>query len=265
MPFSPTGRYLDSGDSRLCCWVDLTGPKQCFRLVQIRRSDFPLVENQGKLTDLAIPQDSGLAEAIHIVSFPDNIFGADYNFYGPRMTQLSQYLSKKVDKWCPGVIFEPLLRQDVADQLDRLQEIKLFNLKIRASYAAVVAEADRDLGAAFETFARVGGAQELEIVLRPEKYSRKPLAHNLLNIARRLARMTGLRTEASRFQIRGVRKDNGSVELVDVLRDQLITKKSILRQSRRGRALEKNSAYEAIEEAFYDLQDDLKAASGIVV
>ena len=263
LPFLPTGRYLDDGDSRLCCWVDRADPEQRFRLGQIRRSDLPLVENQGNLQDLAIPQDSGLAEAIHVVLFQDNIVGSDFNFYGPRLSRLSHYLSAKASPWCPDVTFEPLLRQDVEDQLDRLQDIRLFHLKIRASYATIVAEADSDLGAAFGAAARAGSAQQLEIVLRPEKYSRDSLSRRMLDTVRRLIRRPDLRTEASKFQIKGVRSDTNAVEIVDVLRDQLITSKAIMRQSERGRALNKWAAYGAIEEAFDELKGDLISAAGV--
>ena len=263
LPFSPTGRYLDDGDNRLCCWVDRDTPQQRFRFVQIRRSDLPLVENQGHLTDLAISQDSGLAETIHIVSFQDNIVGADFNFYGPRISRLSHYLSNKASQWCPDTRFEPLLRHDVISQLDRLQYIRLFHIKIRASYATTVAEANRDLGAALEAAARAGGARQLEIILTPKKYSRGSLGHGLLDTVRHLARMPDLRAEASKFRIKGVRKDTKGVEPVDVLRDQLITSKRIMRQSKRSRALDQTSAYEAIEEAFYDLRDDLVTAAGM--
>jgi hypothetical protein len=138
------------------------------------------------------------------------------------------------------------------------------HLKIRAAYAATVAQANRDLGAAFEAAARAGNAEELEIVLRPRKYSQNALADRMLRVARRLARRGDLRTEASKFEVKGVRTDTGDIELVDVLRDQLIAREEILRQSIRGRALDSGSTYEAIERAFRELQQELNVAAGIV-
>ena len=264
LPFSPAGRYLDDGEVRLCCWVDNANPKQRFRLGQIRRSGLPRVERQGSLSDLVIPDNSGLVETIHIVVFGNKIVGTDFNFYGPRISRLSRYFREKGNGLCQEVTFESLLRQDVAAELDQLREIRLFHLKIRAAYAATVAEADRDLGAAFDAAARAGNAEELEIVLRPQKYSRNPLADRMLRVAQNLARRSDLRTEASKFQVRGVNSDTGAIDPIDILHDQLITTEEIMLQTERGRALQNASAYEAIERAFGRLEGELVMAAGVV-
>ena len=264
LPFAPTGRYLDDGETRLCCWVDQLETRQYFRLGQIRRSGLPLVEQEGNLSDLAIPEDSGLVEAIHVVVFGNNIIGADFNFYGPRVSRLRRYLRDKGNRNCPEVTFDQLVRQDVAADLERLREIHLFHLKIRASYAATISEADADLGAAFDAAERVSQAEELELVLRPRKYSRNPLAARLLHAARYLVHRPDLRDETSKFEVKGVRRDTGAVELVDLLRDQLVAREAIVRQSERGRALRSESAYRAIERAYGELEDELVLAASVV-
>ena len=265
LPFTPVGRYLDDDDIRLCCWVDRINRQPRLRLVQIRQSGLPQLEQQGQLTDLAIPANSGLAEAIHIVVFGNNIVGSDFNFHGPRMSRLSWYLRERGNGHCGDVTFEPLLRQDVAAELDRLREIRLFHLKIRASYAATVAQADQNLGEAFSAAQRAGDADELEIVLRPRKYSRNPLSDRILQAARALVRREDLRLEASKFTVKGVRDDTGALELVDVLRDQLVAREVVMRQSERGRALESGSAFDAIERAHGELEDELMLAAAVVL
>lgn len=264
LPFSPTGRYLDEGESRICCWVDRAAPHQHFRLGQIRRSGLPLLELQGKLSDLVIPIDSGLAETIHIVVFGNNIVGTDFNFHGPRISSLSRYFRKKGNGLFQELMFEPLLRQDVAAELDQLRDIRLFHLKIRAAYAASVAEADRDLGAAFEAAARAGNAEELEIVLRPRKHSRNPLADRMLRVAQDLIRRPDLRTEASKFLVKGINTNTDAIDAIDILSDQLIAREEIMRQTPRGRALDHVSAYEAVERAYGRFEDQLVLAAGVV-
>lgn len=87
LPFRAQGRYFADGDDAITCWVDGPNPRRRFRIAHVRRSGLPLVEQAGSLSDLQIPADSGLVEAIHVVVFPDNIVGSDSNFYGPRMTR----------------------------------------------------------------------------------------------------------------------------------------------------------------------------------
>lgn len=264
LPFSEDGRYLVEADNNAtCCWVDSTGPSQRLRWGEIRRSGLPQVEQLGSLSDLAIPANSGLVEVTHVVFFPHNIVGCDFNFHGPRVSRLGFYLGAKAGGKCPWVTFEPLLRQDVLEQLNRLGDVRLLELKIRASYAATVAEANRDLGAAFEAAARAGDAEELEIVLRPRRYSRGTISDRILNFARRLAPRADARTEASKFKVAGLNTETRRVEVVDLLRDQLIVQKQIIRQSKRGRALKSDSAYEAIETAYEELGDQLEKAAGL--
>ena len=249
---------------RLCCWVDRTDSPQQFQLGQIRRSGLPRLEHQGAVEDLSIPEDSGLVEAVHIVCFDDNILGSEFNFYGPRVSRLSRYLHAKSRGLCPEISLEPLLRNDAADALGRLRGLRLFHLKIRASYIARMTEADETLGQAFKAARDVGGADELEVVLRPRKYSRGLLDARLLSVVRRLARQPELRTEASKFQLKGVTDDAGSVEFVDMLRAQFVSQKRIVRQSARGRALRSDSAYEAIREAYDELKEELLEATAVV-
>jgi hypothetical protein len=165
---------------------------------------------------------------------------------------------------CPQLRFEPLLRKDVAEQLNRLRDIRLLQLKIRASYAQILAQADQDLGSAFIAAARAGEAEELEIILRPRPYSRGRLSGRLLSAVRHLLQREDLRSEVSRFIVKGFNAATERVDLVDVLSDQLIVKKQIpLLEDTRTRALDPGSAYKAIEEAYGELEEQLITAAGV--
>ena len=264
LPFSSRGRYwLDDDGKDTCCWVDRSTPLHRLRFGHIRRSGLPQVERRGMLTPLHIPATSGLAEIVHVVFFPDHIIGSEFNFYGPRLPRLAPYLAAKAGDGCAALAFEPLLRQDIAEQLDHLRDVRLVRLRIRPSYAARVAQADRDLGSAFEAAQRAGEADELEIVLKSLPRSRHPLATRLLDAIKRLAGFTDLRSEVSRFDVKGLHERTGRVEELDILSDQLIARGQIIRQDKRTRALNPDSAYEAIERAYHELHDQLVAAAGV--
>ena len=49
----------------------------------------------GKRKALRIDPASGLSEVCHVVWFPGNYIGAEFNFYGPRISSLHSYLSSK--------------------------------------------------------------------------------------------------------------------------------------------------------------------------
>lgn len=261
LTFDARGRYWETGETVTSCWIDSHHAPQKLRLGTVRRSALPQVDDRGTLSGLALPPTSGLVESIHVVFFPNNIIGSEFNFYGPRLSRLSGYLAEKAGAR-PPITFAALLRGDVTDQLQRLDDIRLLQLKITASYAGVVRQANRDLGSAFEAAARAGEAAELEIILRPRPYSRDSLTDELLRSVRQLARRGDLRENSSRFVVRGLNHETERVDAIDVLKDRLISVKSILREDERTRALSARSAYAAIEEAYGELREDVEQAAG---
>ena len=265
LEFSREGRYLSIGDSTLCCWVHRTDPPPRFRFGHIRRTGLPLVEKpDGHLDDLQIPDESGLVDLIHVVAFENNIIGADFNFYGPRAGRLGQYLSTKCREQCGPVSFEPLVRPDVVAALRRLGAIRLFRLKIRSSFVPNIAEASEDLASAFEAARRVGGAEEVDLVLAPKKHSRGGrLRDGLSHIAQRLAGDPDLQEAASIFKVGGLRADTGEPSEVDILRDHLVAEERIMRQTERGRSLHERSAYDAIIRAYTGLESELVRATSV--
>jgi hypothetical protein len=258
------GNYWDGpDDSVTCCWVDEPTAPQRLRLGDVRRRYLPRVEAQGVLSDLTIPPGSGIAEEIHVVFFPDNIVGSEFNFYGPRISRLRRYLAVKTSDVARVPYFEPLLRRDVTEKIDALEDVRLFQLKIRRSWVDAVRAADQDLGAAFDAAARAGEAEEVEIVLKSRAYSREPIAERLLQTARRLVGVEEVRSEAARFQLRGENAHTGRVETIDLLTDKLISSQQIVLASEQTRSLDSRSAYAAINRAYRELHDDLLIAAGV--
>lgn len=265
LPFSdgPRGRYLvDDDGNAVCGWPGGTTIRFC----QIRRTGLPQLERAGRVSDLNIAADAGLLEPVHVVFFPSNIVGADFNFYGPRLSRLGYYLWNKSVNTFPLATFHPLLRHDVAEQLDHLTELRLFDFRVKASYVEIIRRADRSLADAFAANARIldGRAEDLEVVLRPAKDARYEALRRLTGTIKSLLRGRDLRENAERFQVRGKSEETGKVELIDLLRDHLIAHKRVLRLDQRSRAIDPNSAFEAIRTAHAELADDLRRAASIV-
>jgi hypothetical protein len=256
-------RYTDVGEGNvLGAWVDSGSTPYRMRLATVRRTSLPMVEEGGNLSGLSLTTTQGLYEPIHICFFPNNIVGIEFNFYGPRPSRLSSYLAVAASGVCPEVGFEPLLRQDVTEQLDRLDRLKVFDLAVRTSWIGTIRRANQNLGAAFQAAANVGQSQIVHIMLEPDAYQRRAwLNQRMAGIARRVASAAGLRENAAKFVVRGRNQETDAIDEVDVLRDQLISSKRIFRMDQRSRVLDDASAYTAIEEAHAELRSDLEAAA----
>lgn len=262
--YSEEGRYQSIEDNQyLCAWPESGRRPRTAIFRAIRRSGLPQVERGGELEDLNIPTAAGLAEAIHVVFFDHNIVGADFNFYGPRMSRLGPYLEEKAGS--DEVDFEPLLRHDIIEQVRRLSDVRLVRLRVNQAGAEIARQADESLFDALGAGLRAGQAEEAEIVLRMAPHSRRPLGGNVLRTVKRLVRMPQLREATSAFTVKGFDPEHGRVEEIDVLRDHFVVAKQVVRMTSRGRAIVASSAFQAIHEAYDELRPALREAASVGV
>ncbi|HEX4066720.1 MAG TPA: hypothetical protein VHZ09_11915 [Acidobacteriaceae bacterium] len=268
MPFSEAddGRYLATNDDKqLCCWVDNLASPVRLRLVAIRRNQHPPIENAGAFTALVLPAGCGLADITHLVLFPDGICGAEFNFYGPRASALSYYSAIKLKSWCPPFRLNPLVRPDLAAKLAAMQDIKVLNLKVRASYASVLEQTNSDLGSAFRATINAVSAREqdeLELVFvrkRGKKLTPRSVPSALMEGIRKLAKRPDLREQASIFKITGA--DSAGSRPLDILSEQFTAEQTVMPAQGSMGGVDSESMFSAIEAAYSDVQAQLAAAS----
>ena len=267
LPFTNdnAGRYeFDTEGNALCLMDHTKSSNPTVQFFRIRRTGLPQLEQAGHISNLNLAPDTGLSEAIHVVFFPNNIVGSEYNHFGPRLSRLGHYLHTKSEGAVPKAIFRPLLRGDATKQLERLTDIRLLDMSIRPAYADIVRQADRSLADAFDANSRVlDDPETVQIVVKPQKQSRETALESLLHRLRRFLNQDGLLQNADRFQLRGKCSDTGRVETIDLLQDQLISTKQIIRIDKRSRALDPASAFQSIHQAYQELYNDLLLAADI--
>jgi hypothetical protein len=268
MSFSTEGRYLDSEDDKqLCCWTDNLKAPFRIRMANIRRGQYPPVENAGEFSPLVLGAGKGLAEITHLILFPDGFCGAEFNFYGPRASQLSYYFALKLQGFCLGFRLASIIRPDLDARLAALNDIKLLDLKVRASFASTLAEADADLGAAFNANIKaVNGRPEDELELRfvrkkNKKLIDKAVPEALIGAVRWLAQKPNLKDQVSIFKVSG--KGEGDSRLVDILHEQFTAAKSVQPALDQSGGVESSSMYAAIEEAYIEMKGMLATAKEI--
>lgn len=264
IPKNSAERRLPREDNKATyCWVDWQGSPQRVRVATIRRSGYPFVERLGDLSPLRVPADSGLADQIHVVFFENNIVGADYNFYGPRLGSLALYLRKKAEGTCPKELrFEVLLDPEAAERLESLRELKVLDLKVRPSDAEVRTQLKEGLGGGFDANDVMGSVGELGLLLKSEPYSRKSIPRRILDFARSLGRDEDFLRSATKFKAKGT-DEHGNIEEIDLLNEQLVARKKMIKEDPHSRALVKESVYEAIEESYEELKEKITRAASI--
>ena len=263
LPFNVAGAYIDNEDGTFTsCHVDRLKSPSRIQLASVRRSMLPQIERQGKRSKLRIQDDEGLFEPTHIVFFPDNIIGAEFNFYGPRPTRLKTYFNEKLPGK-PRIDIQMLPDKQTIQRLDGMSEITLFRLRMRASYASVLSNAKRSLGDALEQASDACGAEDIEVIMRPRVRSKGKLSAAVGGIVRFLMKRQDVYENVERLDVRGRKSNTDEVQQIDMLNDRLNTIKHVARAAVKYRAVSSDSMYEAIEAAYSELHDKIVEASGI--
>jgi len=267
LKFDENGRYLKTSDDdkQLCLWVENRNLPIRLQLAHIRRGAHPPIEHGGQFSPLLLPDGRGLAEVTHMVIFPNNICVAEFNFYGPRASQLAFYCALKLNNICPGFKLNPLVRPDLQARLAKVTDIKVLDMKLRASYAETVRKADEDLGAALMASIKAVGARDFDEVeirfVRKRKKAAQVVAvpQKLLAAVRSLAGNKDTRESMSTFKIDGIVE--GGVSPFDILSEQFSDSREVLPATDGKGGVDSGSMFEAIEAAYTEVQSVLAAAS----
>ncbi len=239
-------------------------PNVTLQFGRVRRNGLPQLEQAGDISDLVLDADQGLLEAIHVVFFPSNIVGAECNHFGPRVSRLGSFLHEKSNGTIPRVAFRPILRGDAAKQLDRLSDLRVLELSVLPSYVDVVRQAHVSLADALAANGRVlENPKVLQVILKPQREASIGFLASMKGGLKELVGNGNVQEGAVRLQTHGKCQDTDRVETIDLLKDQLISTKAIVRMNPRSRALDPEAAFQAIREAYRDLNDELIAASSV--
>ena len=269
LPFSndshEVSRYANDEDGNaLCVILDPNNPYHRILFCRVRRTGLPQLESAGNIEDMTLRPDTGLLESVHVMFFPNNIVGADYNHFGPRISRLGSYLYSKSGNAIPRVAFDPLLRHDAAAQLDRLGEIRVLDITIRPAYLDYLQRASKDLWEGFVAQNQIiDDPDTIQLVIKSSRESRRSSLHRLISPLKRILSQDELREGTERLSVRGTCTDTNRVETIDLLKDKLISNKTIVRLSQQSRALDPESAFKAIIDSYDELHDPIQHAAAI--
>ncbi len=264
LPFTQQGRYLtDPFGDVLVCWTEsLTAPHRII-FGKSRRTNLPQEELAGKRKALKIDPAAGLSEVCHMMWFPDNYLAAEFNFYGPRTTSLHSYLSQKAGSLYVAEGFDLLIKKNALEELKRLDELWVFSAKLQRSHTDLFRQASKSLADTLDAQMDAIDADEIELTLKVSRKTKHPLASKFFAGVRRMAAKTDLQDKLDKLVVKGPSLLSGKLEEVDILKDELVVTRSMLRVDPRIRAVQSESAFEQIEEAYYELRDLLPLAASL--
>lgn len=266
LAFDNGERYqaLPTGDD-LCVWPQVKHGVVRMRVGIVRRSNLPRLEHVGNVLPLPISEEDGLLEEIHVVFFPTGIVGAEFNFFGPRIGRLAEYVNTKLPNQ-QKISFDMLVAQDILEQLDHIRRpITLVSMKLRREYSELLRYAGESLPDAFAANKLYLNPETITITLQVDGRSKK---HDLGEQAReflyRLARdERRLREGVDKFVAKARDDRTNKIELFDLLQDKLMAVKKVVRNDERYRGVDSESMYAAIYEAYRERESSLLKAAAL--
>jgi len=249
-----------------CVWLPPTSGHSLPLRMQLgvsRRSGLPMLEEAGNISPLSIFERQGLLEVSHVVFFAGNVVGIELNSYGPRITRLPRYFRTKFPNELPAIVFEVLLRADVQEQLMRLREINLINLRLNRSRVDLDQERDESMFGTFRALMDNLDAPVVQIMARSQPRSGRSLPERALDQVRGIARHPDVMSAADTFKIQGREEVGDAFEELDLLRNQLIASREVARVQGRHRAIDPDAMFLAIENAHGDMAEEIARATAL--
>lgn len=227
------------------------------RIVLCRRSLLPSIEIQGKLSDLEIDEDAGIAEITHFKYFvSQRILGVEYNFHGPKSTQIAEYFQSKLSGLIDMFSIKIITDESWAHFLNnKSKQISMFTFKATKSAKEIIRRLNTSLGDAFDAIEKINNAEEFEVILRKRSKSKEYFSYDDFNFASLFENHFIHKEEFDKLKI-GVKTDEGNKE-INLLEDKLCVSKQVELMAGRSRTVLPTSVYSKIQEAFDECRDQL--------
>jgi hypothetical protein len=243
-----------TGDHNLAV-VDDLGQVPKVRWVRSRYGDLPESERRGKFGAIELAEDAGIAYKCHLVFFPDGVVGADSNNRAPSVPAFARYLIKKVD--APPFAIENMISRDALRRLDAMDAIHLLDLRVTDPQLHVLDETP--FYPSFRGLMTSFGAYDVEVILRKKRRGDEDL-RGVKKILRSLARR-GDASETSapeKLYVKGV--SSGERDEFDLLSNRIQMVYAIRTIAQRSRVLDPVDAYEAIQSAYRESEQEIHQA-----
>lgn len=222
-----------------------------FTLGSGKKRDLPCLEEKGKTEPLEIA-DKSLFEPTHMMLFDNNILGAEFNYYGPRASGLKSYILKLAQTYVDTVDVIQLPNPNFSETLDKMGNIKLFELRVHRNFGELFKEEDPGIFNILGAITKSTDSEEIGVYIRSSKHIRGIKWRNLINFFKK-----GDLTSINKAEVKAVNTDTNRVEPFNLLEQHIISTKRVVRHDDRYKRVDSSSMFAAIKSSFNDKKSDI--------
>jgi len=263
LPFHLQGRYQQDSSENvlLSVYPDRVEYPLRLRFGRTRRDMLPEVERAGTLSTLELEEDAGLIDMCHIMIFPDGHVASEFNHDGPRIRKLGDYLYLKGRNLTGSPRFLPLFERDIVSVLADIDQIRVLEIDVPPDTAALIRQADANLADAIAASERAGSTEKVSL----ELVGNANAGNKLRDLSRALARIImnhpREREKFNTLKASGYSQGSRIRRFVDILEQQLVSGELFMRSAPKSRSLNRDNAYDVLEQAYKLKRDKLASAA----
>jgi hypothetical protein len=234
------------------------------RLFRDRRGNLPGYALNFVPNELPIPDEAGLIEPTHVVLASNGLIAAEYNHFAPRIpSAFASLLRLRLDL---SLRIGTYVQADIIEQLNRLNDIRLLELSVvpTPELEAELRNAGK-FGVAVAELSEPQGGRRVHLNLSGDRDSQS-WTEQARSFVKRVLSITGDRAgeETKVLRVTGFDPVAGGIETVDLLKQKLVRRVKVVRDTERSKVLNVSSAYTTIEEAVTEVRDtDLRHAVAV--
>lgn len=227
-----------------------------FILGSAKKDDIPCLIKNGKTEPLEI-EDKSLFESTHMMLFSNNILGVEYNHQGPRAQGLKPYILRMARKQVDYVDVIQLGKPDFLETLNKIGDIKLFDLHVHRNFGKLFEKASPSLYHTLNSLNETGNAQEIGVYLKSSKHIRGYDWRKIFDVFKKEDL-----SSVHKAEIRAVNTETNRIEPINLLDQYIISTKEVVKHNPKYRRVDPSSMFSAIKSGFKDNESEIK---GVVI
>ncbi len=272
LPMTDDGRYLVRDEKDIALFsCEKKGGNLHGRIAYARRGARPSVEKKGTGEIHPIAQlgpDDGIVEITHFILYPaDKVLAIEYNHHGPRAATLATYIENKASGLLHHVDLPYVTNRDFQTRIRQMDPngIRAFHLRMPVDRIYQIKEVDGDIFEAIASAKKFGESEEVELIWRPKKRSRKnmPIIDRLKNIGKAMGSAEKEREDLfTHLRVTARDVDTGRMKEFDLLEEQLVSTVHVAKETN-DREVETSAMFKKIDEAYRSKRDEIVSTLAI--
>lgn len=267
--------FLDSNNERFDCWYEGKGKSLHKLKIGITRSkvrDKKLNLKTAKTSSMEFDSHEEMCAECHLIIFPNNYVGFEFNPLGPRLSQLTEFIDKKFPAF-GRIKFEVAADRNFQRNLEKVKRFNSISFTMSDANSALYKKAEPNYSKTLEELREKAGGGKIRVVHFADKKNKESVTDFGKRWAKKLFTLSANdpeTDEAALFKQMQVKFDGPENEaavkrsLINLTCSKITAKKEIAFATPvSSKNVDSDAAYQAIRDAYDELEGEIKKSKAV--